>query len=309
MAVVKVYRTWEDSGDTTGETHSYKVEFDTIAATAREARFANDGVTAIPLQGSTLSGTIWTADVSATRDTEEPSIWDVQVRWQKPDFGGKENKESKPSPSTQKWNIKIECSEMAYERPYDKDKDGNQIKNSAGTPYSDPPAVFTEYDLQWTFNFTTKDGTILTKIKDCLGRRNLDVISWTYKGVNFSIPAKYGRLTAFTFGIDHSYTGDDYAPPVVTSSSSSSVAPDLEEVFSVSLTIEQRLDGEQRDLELQNSGYRDINGLPFVDADNNPVSTPVFLTTGGLRLTSGVANPLYFEIKAPVNYATLFTGL
>jgi len=284
---LKVMRTFKnETGDYKGEVWNYVVQFDSYDTTCRDARLASDGTDAIPPDGSMIAGTSWLSRSTATRNEENPYLYDVQVHFEPQD--GKND--PKPPGSDTKWNIQVTLKPQVYERPAHTDKDGAAIVNSAGYNFSETP-TYDEYDTQFVISFNTDRGSIAHDLRDSVGHTNSDVISFTYKGTAFSIAVGHAKLTDYSYEFDHDYASDTAI-----------------ESFKVSITLDVRADG-WHDLSLADEGFYDVAGNRFKDTAGQDRVEPTQLDGTGHELTAGTAIPLVFVMKAPVAMASLFAGL
>ena len=295
--VLNVNRTFTGTGDARQETWGYVVEFNDMVATAVEARVADDGTTVVVAEGTILAGTTWRAEVSAKQREDEPTFWDVTAVFKQPDAGGAERK---PEGTGVKWNIKVDAKAQAYERPaMEGYKDGDfdakvPIRNSAGYTFGHEP-TYNDYDTVWTISFNADDGSIIDLLREKVGLVNSDddgTITFTYKGVQIVFDQYKLRLVDYAWGFDHAYASNG-----------------SDEAFAVSMTFHERSEGLWWDVEAADKGFLNIAGVPFKDAHNNEKGEPTQLDGSGGELTSGTAVPLRWDVRLPVEFASLFVGL
>lgn len=282
-----VRRTFEDSGDALGETHGYIVQFDDMLATAAQARTANDGTNYIPTEGTILGATLWRSKASAKKRPDEPTFFDVEVKYSL-DVAN----ESRPAEPASKWNLKWNASSQAYERPAYIDSGGNRILNSAGEPFTQQP-VYVQYDIAHQISFNTDDAEYYDVLKAVCGHSNDDDCFISYKGKIIDWGTRHLRMVNFSWDIDHKRTSDG-----------------SDEVFSASLTLHERVLDEWYDVEVSNEGFHDIEGKVIPDAPGFQRGEPHLLNPSGYKLEDGdLAVPLRFTIQPPVSYVDLFRGL
>lgn len=207
MAVVKVYRTFEEEGDNVSEVHRYVVQVDSRTDTVQTARTASDGTTSIPAQGSVLAGTGWLADVTARRRPKDPMWFDVTVTYKAPAFGGPA--EEKPSEGG-KWNKTIRGRGVVYEEEVFQDRDGVDIVNTAGDRYAH--GVLHEYhDEEFVVEFDTNEYD-LDYLAQCRGKLNESQVTLTVKGVTRTFDAETLKLVDGQWNFTWEFT-DDYNTP------------------------------------------------------------------------------------------------
>jgi len=290
--LLKCYHTFGDSGDAQGDHSEYFVEFAETAATSIEARSAV-GITFGIIEGSVMFGTNWRARLKADRNADAPTQWKVTV-----DFASANLNEQRPPGSGVCWNVAVEVRPIPYQRPAYTDRAGKCIVNSAGDAFQQQPQ-YIAHDSAITVNFNTDYGDLVNLLRAKVGLVNSDTVSFSYKGTALAFDPGTLRLVDYQWGFDHNYASDS-----------------TEETFKVSIVMAERQDG-WHDIQIENSGFYDIDGKRISDQDINP-SAPKdddrveasLLGSNGYPLTdTSTASPLNFDIKDPVTFSDLFEGL
>lgn len=292
MAIVtSVVRLAVLTGDNDTETWTYLVAFSDNSGTVAQARGANDGITSIPSDGSKYSSTrALFSKSSAKQNEDEPTVWEVTVTWTAEQLNEVDDEEA------DKWDLQVASAALPYDRPVSVDKDSNPILNKAGYAFNPSPVV-TDYDAVWNVSFKTSSGSVVTSIRNSVGRVNTDTISFDYKGISLSWAAGKLRLTNYRWSA---------LPDIVPADEEEEPTP----AFQVDIELVERVADVHHDLSLANVGFHDTNGERDYDEKGQQLTEPSYLDGSGEFVDPGaISDPLTFDINARVTFGSFLGGL
>jgi hypothetical protein len=280
VAILSVKRSrGGESCDDQSETHIYLVETDTATTTCREAREADDGVTAVPAYWEALGGgSDWvvTSKRASLIDEKSPFYFRVEVVYSAPAFGGT------PEPG-EKWNVRVSVTGAEYVAPTSIDRNGDQITNSVGDLFN-PPAMKQGFDEIITVSWQS-DEVDIEDLSAARGKVNSDAFSITVRNWTKSFTedqVKVGNITYDTvLGVD----GEEY--------------------WNVSVPLLYRSD--EWITKLEDKGYR-----KKLDDDSlsEYLDTEVYLASDGTQLPDSTAvHTIDVYLDEQVAVAPLFAGL
>lgn len=146
-AVNKIRQSAEYVGNGTRVTELYRVEFDAVPSDVRDALDASFGGTTVPSEGDTYQGDTYLRCKRVGPANEADGsrlVYEVPVEYSTPTGSGvliTDDPLNRPPEIT--WSFDV------VERAVEKDRDDNDIVNSAGDPF-DPPITDEEYRLTCT---------------------------------------------------------------------------------------------------------------------------------------------------------------
>lgn len=298
MAVVKVRRLFEESGQATAdkgatkvsERHIYLVEFDTVA-TLQSAIGATDGSTTAPVLGQQLAGVqsfVKTIDLERLATT--PKVIRLTANYESID-----RDEEDEQTEGNRWNIEVSVKSVAVSETVYQDKDGDPIVNPAGQPY-EPSLTKEFYDQEISITFDCLASAVNgSSIDDAIGMINESTTTMKIAGVTRTYPANTLKLTA-----------GEYAPK--NEKITVGDPPTLVDVWRVSLNFYFRRDGWPRKVLRQ--GLYELDGtdlVPILDANGEPVTKPRYLNAAGAVTDTPSFDT--WEIEDTTSFATLLAGL
>lgn len=216
----------------------------------------------------------------ARRDTENPFVWTVDIRYRTVSLNGTQPDQREEDPTERPAEIRV--SSESYQKALIYDRDGAAIVNSAGDPFDPPPevderrAVITVTKNRPSYSLTTQE--------EYDGATNED----TYLGFD------PGTLR-IDLSADTGYENGVYFWKVTAN-----------------IKINRRFvdeDDEERGgwaLEVYDAGYRDIDRNDILDDRGNPIASPAFLGEDGYQLPVGdKPRVLKFEVYRAKSFADL----
>lgn len=175
MAILSVYRTFDESGTADGlkteEQISFLVEVDDSPISGSEILGADDGITSIPSVNE-LVGSSRVTSQSYARDTDNPNHYKVTCKLS--------DAAPEQSQGSDKVNVDIKVKTVKTEEVVYLDRNKKPIVNAAGQPFSNQPTK-TYFDEQITVSFNT--GKVdQTNIDKCKGTTNTNAVKMTVRG-------------------------------------------------------------------------------------------------------------------------------